>query len=170
LVEPQNQDRRLGGQRQDPGAPKSFEVEDTRRDRKGYTKGIFPKSFEGRSPGIRPLVLQRHIPKCPWWASILVYDLGVFYSFGCLHIYSEERGWQLSLETLAHLVFLFSLPIFPRISIRLVGEFHGEIFREGWMLRRQARPCTNLSWLYRRFGIVISASLFGGSLAFSFFG
>jgi hypothetical protein len=34
LVEPQNQDRRLGGRRQDPGAPRSFEVEDTRRDRK----------------------------------------------------------------------------------------------------------------------------------------
>jgi hypothetical protein len=65
LVEPQNQDRRLGGQRRDPGAPKSFEVVDTRRGRKGYTKGIFPKSFEGRSPGILPLVLQRHIPKVP---------------------------------------------------------------------------------------------------------
>jgi hypothetical protein len=34
LVEPQNQDRRLGGQSRDLGAPRSFEAEDTRRDRK----------------------------------------------------------------------------------------------------------------------------------------
>jgi hypothetical protein len=34
LVEPQNQDRRLGGRRWDPGTPRSFEAEDTRRDRK----------------------------------------------------------------------------------------------------------------------------------------
>jgi hypothetical protein len=34
LVESQNQDQRLGGQRRDPGAPRSFEAEDTRRDRK----------------------------------------------------------------------------------------------------------------------------------------
>jgi hypothetical protein len=38
------------------------------------------------------------------------------------------------------------------------------------MLRRQARPCTNLSWLYRRFNVVISVGLFGASLVFSFFG
>jgi H+/Cl- antiporter ClcA len=31
------------------------------------------------------------------------------------------------------------------------------------MLRRQARPCTNLSWLYRRFGVVIFVGLFGAS-------
>jgi hypothetical protein len=34
LVEPQNQDRRLGGRRWDPGTPRSFEAEDTRQDRK----------------------------------------------------------------------------------------------------------------------------------------
>jgi hypothetical protein len=34
LVEPQNQDRRLGGRRWDPGAPGSFEGADTRRDLK----------------------------------------------------------------------------------------------------------------------------------------
>jgi hypothetical protein len=34
LVEPQNQDRILGGRRRDPGASRSFEVEDTRRDHK----------------------------------------------------------------------------------------------------------------------------------------
>jgi hypothetical protein len=38
------------------------------------------------------------------------------------------------------------------------------------MFRRQARPCTNLSWLYRRFGVVISVGLFGASLLFSFIG
>jgi hypothetical protein len=34
LDEPQNQDRRLGGWRQDPGMPRSFKAEDTRQDRK----------------------------------------------------------------------------------------------------------------------------------------
>jgi hypothetical protein len=34
LVEPQNQDLRLGGWRWDPGASTSFKAEDTRRDRK----------------------------------------------------------------------------------------------------------------------------------------
>jgi hypothetical protein len=38
------------------------------------------------------------------------------------------------------------------------------------MLRRQARPCTNLSRLYIRLGVVISVGLFGASLVFSFFG
>jgi hypothetical protein len=32
LVELQNQDRRLGGRRRDPGKPISFEAEDTHRD------------------------------------------------------------------------------------------------------------------------------------------
>jgi hypothetical protein len=35
------------------------------------------------------------------------------------HITQDVRGWQPSLGTLAHLVFLFSLPIFLRISIGL---------------------------------------------------
>jgi hypothetical protein len=34
LVGPQNQDERLGERIWDPGAPRSFEAEDTRRDRK----------------------------------------------------------------------------------------------------------------------------------------
>jgi hypothetical protein len=34
LVDPLNQDWRLSRRRRDPGAPRSFEVEDTRRDRK----------------------------------------------------------------------------------------------------------------------------------------
>jgi hypothetical protein len=34
LVEPQNQDRRLGRRRRDAGASRDFEAEDTRRDRK----------------------------------------------------------------------------------------------------------------------------------------
>jgi hypothetical protein len=32
LVEPQNQDRRLGGWRRDPGAPRSFDAKDMCRD------------------------------------------------------------------------------------------------------------------------------------------
>jgi hypothetical protein len=38
LVEPQNQDRRLGGWRRDLGAPRSFEAEDTCRDCKACVK------------------------------------------------------------------------------------------------------------------------------------
>jgi hypothetical protein len=72
------------------------------------------------------------------------------------------------LETLAHLLLLFCLPIFPRFSIGLARELHGEILREGWMLRRQARPCTNLSWLYRRFGVVNLLGLFGAFRCFRF--
>jgi hypothetical protein len=34
LVEPQSQDRRLGGRRWDPGTSRDFEADDTRRDRK----------------------------------------------------------------------------------------------------------------------------------------
>jgi hypothetical protein len=64
----------------------------------------------------------------------------------------------------------FGFPIFPRISVGLAWELHGEILREGWMLRRQSRPCMNLSLLYRRFGIVIFVGLFGASLVFSFSG
>jgi hypothetical protein len=38
LVEPQNQDWRLSGRRRDPGAPRRFEAEDTRWDRKACVK------------------------------------------------------------------------------------------------------------------------------------
>jgi hypothetical protein len=64
------------------------------------------------------------------------------------------RGWQPSIGTLAHLVFLFSLPIFPRISIGLVWELHGEILWEGRMIGRQSRPCMNLFVMCRWFGVV----------------
>jgi hypothetical protein len=64
------------------------------------------------------------------------------------------RGWQPSLGTLAHLVFLFSLPIFLWISTRLAWELHGEILWGRRMIGRQARPCTNLFGMYRWFGVV----------------
>jgi hypothetical protein len=38
LVEPQNQDQRLGRQRRDLGVSRSFEAEDTRRDRRACVK------------------------------------------------------------------------------------------------------------------------------------
>jgi hypothetical protein len=38
LVETQNQDRRLSGRRRDPRAPRRFEAEDTRWDRKACVK------------------------------------------------------------------------------------------------------------------------------------
>jgi hypothetical protein len=77
-----------------------------------------------------------------------------FYTFGCLHITQEVRGWQPTLGTLDHLVFLFSLPIFPRILIGLDWEIHGEILWEGRMIGRQPRPCMNLFVMYRWFGVV----------------
>jgi hypothetical protein len=73
-----------------------------------------------RSPGIRLMVLQRQFSKVPL--------VGVYPSLGfrgilvfrlCLHITKVVRGWQPSLGTLPHFVFLFSLPIFIRISIGL---------------------------------------------------
>jgi hypothetical protein len=36
LVEIRNQDRRLGGQRRDPGTPRNFNAGDTRHDRGAY--------------------------------------------------------------------------------------------------------------------------------------
>jgi hypothetical protein len=66
------------------------------------------------------MVLQRHIPKVPLvgvypslgFRGILVFQLSPY-------ILRGERMAAISHETLAHLVFLFSLPIFPRISIGL---------------------------------------------------
>jgi hypothetical protein len=68
---------------------------------------------EGRSPGIRPMVLQRHIPKVPLvgvypslgFRGILVFRLST--------LYLEERGWHKSLETLANLDFLLFPSYFP---------------------------------------------------------
>jgi hypothetical protein len=40
LVEPQNQDQRLGGPRRDPGTLRSFEAEDTHRDRKACIEAM----------------------------------------------------------------------------------------------------------------------------------
>jgi hypothetical protein len=51
------------------------------------------------------------------------------------------RGWQLSLGILAHFVFLFSLPIFLRISVGLAWELHGEILWVGRMIGRCNTPC-----------------------------
>jgi hypothetical protein len=53
----------------------------------------------------------------------------------------------------------FGFPIFPsyfpRISIGLACELHGEILGEGRMIGRQARPCMNLFVMYRWFGVVL---------------
>jgi hypothetical protein len=87
-----------------------------RKTRIGIAR-IASRLSEVRSPGIRSMVLRREFPKCPSGACILVLCNRGVSSFGCLHIYLEERGWQPSLETLAHFLLLFSLPIFPRFSI-----------------------------------------------------
>jgi hypothetical protein len=62
---------------------------------------------EGRLQGIRPMVLQRHIPKVHLvvvypnlgFRGVLVFQMSIL----------RGEGWQPSLETLPHLVFLFSL-------------------------------------------------------------
>jgi hypothetical protein len=64
------------------------------------------------------------------------------------------RGWQPSLRTIDHFVLLFSSSIFPLEFLGLVWELHVEIFWEGRMIRRQARPCMNLHGMYRWFGVV----------------
>jgi hypothetical protein len=53
LVQPQSQDRRLGGRRRDPGALRDFEAEDRRQDRKACVEGS-----EVWSSGFRPMVLR----------------------------------------------------------------------------------------------------------------
>jgi hypothetical protein len=56
LVEPQNQDQRLGGQRRDSGTPRSFEAKDTHRDRKDCVKAkrgaVAGHSFDGATTRI----------------------------------------------------------------------------------------------------------------------
>jgi hypothetical protein len=68
LVEPQNQDRRLDGRRRDPGVPKSFEAEDTRRDRKACVE-----AKRGAVDGHPSDGATTNIPKMPLE--------GVYYSF-----------------------------------------------------------------------------------------
>jgi hypothetical protein len=127
-----------------------FKVEDTRRDRKACVeaKQVCSCWASVRWSDDKDFRIR------PQWACIPNYLVMVFKTFGCLHITQEVRGWQPTLGTLAHLVFLFSLPIFSRISIRLAWELHGEILWEGWMIRRQARPCMNLFVMYKWFGVV----------------
>jgi hypothetical protein len=77
---------------------------------------------EVRSLGIRLMVLWQRFPKVPFGGVYPSYVIGVVTSFGCFHINQVERGWQPSLQTLAHLFcyipFLFSLE-FSRTSLRV---------------------------------------------------
>jgi hypothetical protein len=57
-------------------------------------------------------------------------------------------------RTLAHLFFLFSLPIFLRISIGLAWELHGEILWEGRMSGRKQDLVWTFHCIYRWFGVV----------------
>jgi hypothetical protein len=88
-----------------------FEVENTRRDRKACVKA---KQVCGRRASVRWCYdedSQSALRGRVCWFNVI----GVVLSFGCLHITQVVRGWQPSLETLAHFPFLFSLPIFFRI-------------------------------------------------------
>jgi hypothetical protein len=114
LVEPQNQDRRLGGRRRDLGALRNFEAEDTRRDRKACVEAT-----RRVVAGIRPMVLQRYIPK--------VSLVGVYPSLGLMgilvfrlspYILRGERMAAISRNP-SSFPFAISLPIFLRFSIRL---------------------------------------------------
>jgi hypothetical protein len=61
MVEPQNQDRRLAGWRRDPGVPRDFEAEDTRRDRKACIKA--KRGVVTRHPSDGAMM---RIPKVPF--------------------------------------------------------------------------------------------------------
>jgi hypothetical protein len=61
LVEPQSQDRRLGGRRRDPGASRDFEAEDTRRDRKACVEAKRVAAARHPSDGATT-----RIPKVPF--------------------------------------------------------------------------------------------------------
>jgi hypothetical protein len=116
LVEPQNQDRRLSGRRRDPSAREDSK----KRTYVGITR-LASRLREGQSPGIRPMVLQNHIPKLPL--------VGVYPSFGfrgILVIRIRLSPYILRGERMAALSrnpssfgFPIFLPIFPRISIGL---------------------------------------------------
>jgi hypothetical protein len=107
---------KTGGSASEDGirAPRSFEVEDTRRDCKACVE-----AKRGAVAGHLSDSATTNIPRVPSGTCILVLCHRVVSSFSCLHINLEERGWQPSLETLVHLLLLFSLPIFPRFSITL---------------------------------------------------
>jgi hypothetical protein len=92
-----------------------FEAEDTRWDRKACVEA---KQVCGRWASVR-WSDDKDFRIRPRGACIPCYLVRVFWTFGYLHITQVVRGWQPTLGTLAHLVFLFSLPIFPRISIGL---------------------------------------------------
>jgi hypothetical protein len=61
LVEPQSQDRRLGGWRRDPGASRDFEAEDMSRDRKACVEAKRVAVDEHPSDGATT-----RIPKVPF--------------------------------------------------------------------------------------------------------
>jgi hypothetical protein len=113
LVEPQNLDQRLGGRRWAPGTPRSFEAEDT-RSRVGMAR-LASRLCKGRSSGICPVVLQRHIPKVTLvsvypslgFRGILVFRLSPY----------MLRGQRMA--AISQNPSSFGFPIFPRISIGL---------------------------------------------------
>jgi hypothetical protein len=83
-----------------------------RKTRVGVAR-LASRLSEVRSSGTRRWCYDDNSPSAPQGCVSLYYVIWVVSSFGYLHIYLEERGWQPSLETLAHLLshfpFLFSL-------------------------------------------------------------
>jgi hypothetical protein len=105
LVELQNQDRSLGGRRWDPGTPRSFEADDTRRDRKARVEA----RRGAVAGGIRPMVLRREFPKCPSGACILVLcNRDSFIFWQSPYILRGERMAAISRNPSS-----FGFPIFP---------------------------------------------------------
>jgi hypothetical protein len=90
-------------------------VEDTRRGRKACVEATrravtgHPSDGATKTYSKVPLV---GVYLSLSFRGILVFRLSPYKLRG-------ERGWQPSLETLVHLLLLFSLPIFPRLSIGL---------------------------------------------------
>jgi hypothetical protein len=98
-----------------------------------------------RLPGIRPMVLRPEFPKYPLGVCILVLcNRGSFVFRLPPYKHREEKMAAISWKP-SSFPFAIFLPIFPWFFIGLAWELHGEILRDGWMLKRQARPCMSLS-------------------------
>jgi hypothetical protein len=104
---------------------------------------------------IRPMVLNWRLPKLslrglyPYYASkgSLVFWLHSYKYLSCGMV---ANSWNPS-----SFPFVIFPSYFPYDFLGLAWQLHGEIFREGWMIGRHARPCMNLLGTYRRVGMVV---------------
>jgi hypothetical protein len=111
-VEPQSQDQRLTGQRQDLGAPRDFEVENMRWDRKACVEAKRDAIAGRPSDGATT-----RIPKVPFGGMYPIMYRGSFVFRLPPYKLRRERMAVISWNS-SSFAFLFSLPIFLRIFYR----------------------------------------------------